>query len=250
MNNVVWITGASGGIGRNVLEKLSAQGWTVVASGRDHDSLQQLSSELDNIHILPVDVTDHIAMKDAADRIKSEFGQLDALVHSVGSILLRPLHATSVEQFQDTISLNLTSAFLAMKFSIPIMMKSGGGRIVLFSTVAAKIGMPNHSSISSAKAGIEGLAKSAAADYAKRGIRVNVVAPGLVETPLSSHLLSNENSRSISENMHPIGRVGQPQEVGSLVSWLISDGPDWMTGTVIPVDGGLGNIRSQESRRP
>ena len=124
MNNVVWITGASGGIGRNVLEKLSAQGWTVIASGRDNDALQQLSSEFDNIHILPVDVTDHIAMKDAADRIKSEFGQLEALVHAV-SILLRPLHATSIEQFQDTISLNLTSAFLAMKFSIPIMMKSG-----------------------------------------------------------------------------------------------------------------------------
>ena len=110
MNNVVWITGASGGIGRNVLEKLSAQGWTVIASGRDNDALQQLSSEFDDIHILPVDVTDHTAMKDAADRIKSEFGQLDALVHAVGSILLRPLHATSIEQFQDTISLNLTSA--------------------------------------------------------------------------------------------------------------------------------------------
>ena len=250
MSNVAWITGASGGIGRTVLERLSAQGWTIIASSRDRDTLEQLSSQLDNIYILPVDVTDDIAMKDAAGQIKSEFGRLDALVHAVGSILLRPLHATSVEQFQDTMSLNLTSAFLAMKYSVPIMMKSGGGRIVLFSTVAARIGMPNHASISSAKAGIEGLARSAAADYAKRSIKVNVVAPGLVETPLSQHLLSNENSRSISENMHPMGRVGQPQEVGSLVSWLISDAPDWMTGTVIPVDGGLGNIRSQESRKP
>ncbi len=250
MNKVIWVTGASGGIGRNVVENLSNQGWKIITSGRDRDSLEELSSQLENIHILPVDVTDPISMKDAADQIKSDFGRLDGLIHAVGSILLRPLHATSVEQFQDTISLNLTSAFLAMKFSIPIMMRSGGGRIVLFSTVAAKIGMPNHSSISSAKAGVEGLAKSAAADYAKRGIRVNVVAPGLVETPLSSHLLSNENSRSISENMHPTGRVGQPQEVGSLVSWLVSEAPDWMTGTVIPVDGGLGNIRSQESRKP
>ena len=250
MNKVIWVTGASGGIGRNVVENLSNQGWTIITSGRDRESLEKLSLELENIHILPVDVTDPISMKDAADQIKSDFGRLDGLIHAVGSILLRPLHATSVEQFQDTISLNLTSTFLAMKFSIPIMMKSGGGRIVLFSSVAAKIGMPNHSSISSAKAGVEGLAKSAAADYAKRGIRVNVVAPGLVETPLSSHLLSNENSRSISENMHPTGRVGQPQEVGSLVSWLVSEAPDWMTGTVIPVDGGLGNIRSQESRKP
>ena len=250
MNKVIWVTGASGGIGRNVVENLSNQGWKIITSGRDRDSLEELSSQLENIHILPVDVTDPISMKDAADQIKSDFGRLDGLIHAVGSILLRPLHATSVEQFQDTISLNLTSAFLAMKFSVPIMMRSGGGRIVLFSTVAAKIGMPNHSSISSAKAGVEGLAKSAAADYAKRGIRVNVVAPGLVETPLSSHLLSNENSRSISENMHPTGRVGQPQEVGSLVSWLVSEAPDWMTGTVIPVDGGLGNIRSQESRKP
>ena len=250
MNKIIWVTGASGGIGRNVVENLSNQGWTRIISGRDLDSLEKLSSELENIYILPVDVTDPISMKDAADQIKSDFGRLDGLIHAVGSILLRPLHATSVEQFEDTISLNLTSTFLAMKFSIPIMMKSGGGRIVLFSSVAAKIGMPNHSSISSAKAGVEGLAKSAAADYAKRGIRVNVVAPGLVETPLSSHLLSNENSRSISENMHPTGRVGQPQEVGSLVSWLVSEAPDWMTGTVIPVDGGLGNIRSQESRKP
>ena len=124
--------GASGGIGRNVVENLSNQGWTIIISGRDLDTLEKLSSELENIYILPVDVTDPISMKDAADQIKSDFGRLDGLIHAVGSILLRPLHATSVEQFEDTISLNLTSTFLAMKFSIPIMMKSGGGRIVLF----------------------------------------------------------------------------------------------------------------------
>ena len=118
-----------------------------------------------------MDVTDEIEMRNAANQIKSEYGRLDALVHAVGSILLRPLHATSLDQFQDTINLNLTSAFIAMKYSIPIMMRSGGGRIVLFSSVAAKVGMPNHSSIGSAKAGLEGLAMAAAADYAKRGIR-------------------------------------------------------------------------------
>ena len=87
MSNVAWITGASGGIGRTVLERLSAQGWTIIASSRDRDTLEQLSSQLDNIYILPVDVTDDIAMKDAAGQIKSEFGRLDALVHAVGSIL-------------------------------------------------------------------------------------------------------------------------------------------------------------------
>ena len=188
-------------------------------------------------------------MRNVANQIKSEYGRLDGLVHAVGSILLRPLHATSVDQFQDTLNLNLTSAFIAMKYSVPIMMRSGGGRVVLFSSVAAKVGMPNHSSIASAKAGLEGLAMAAAADYAKRGIRVNVLAPGLTETPLSAHLLANENARAISENMHPVGRVGMPKEVASTATWMVSEAPDWLTGTVIPVDGGLSNIRPQETRK-
>ena len=172
MSQVVWITGASGGIGVEVAKLLDHQGWTIVASARDGEKLERITSEIEGIHILPVDVTDEIEMRNAANQIKSEYGRLDGLVHAVGSILLRPLHATSLDQFQDTINLNLTSAFIAMKYSIPIMMRSGGGRIVLFSSVAAKVGMPNHSSIGSAKAGLEGLAMAAAADYARRGIRV------------------------------------------------------------------------------
>ena len=249
MSQVVWITGASGGIGVEVAKLLDHQGWTIVASARDGEKLERVTSEIEGIHILPVDVTDEIEMRNAANQIKSEYGRLDGLVHAVGSILLRPLHATSLDQFQDTINLNLTSAFIAMKYSIPIMMRSGGGRIVLFSSVAAKVGMPNHSSIGSAKAGLEGLAMAAAADYAKRGIRVNVLAPGLTETPLSAHLLANENSRAISENMHPVGRVGMPKEVASTATWMVSEAPAWLTGTVIPVDGGLSNIRPQETRK-
>ncbi len=249
MSSVVWITGASGGIGREVLTRLSDKGWIIIASGRDESKLDTIADNLENVHVMPADVTDENSMKEVASRIRNEFGRLDALVHAVGSILLRPLHATSVEQFSDILTLNLTSAFIAMKHSVPVMMKSGGGRVVLFSTVAAKLGMPNHSSIGAAKSGLEGLAKAAAADYARRGIRVNVVAPGLTETALSTHLLSNETSRSISENMHPVGRIGQPEEVGSVAAWLVSEAPDWITGTVIPVDGGLGNIRAQENRR-
>ena len=249
MTRVAWVTGASGGIGLRVVRRLAEHDWTIIASSRERQRLEQATSDIENVCILPVDVTDETTVKDAAGKIKSDYGRLDGLVHAVGSIQLRPLHATSLDQFQDTIKLNLTSAFITMKYSLPIMMRSGGGRVVLFSSVAANVGMSNHSSIASAKAGIEGLAKAAAADYAKRGIRVNVISPGLTETPLAAHLLANENSRSISENMHPVGRIGMPEEVASTASWMISEAPDWLTGAVIPVDGGLGNIRPQETRK-
>ena len=239
---VVWIIGGSGGIGSNLARRMSDNGWKVIISARNIENLN-LVSDGKYIDSLIVDATNADDVQEKAKQINETYGSLDAVVNSVGSIFLRPLHATSSEQFMETINQNLVTSFNVIRATAKIMMRGNGGRIVLFSSAAASLGMPNHAAISAAKAGVEGLARAAASDYAKRGIRVNVISPGLVETPLSSHLLASEQSRKVSEDMHPVGKIGQPDDIASVAEWLITSAPEWMTGDIIPVDGGLTNLK-------
>jgi len=239
---VVWVIGGSGGIGSHIARRMSANGWKVIISARNIEKLNEISNH-SSIEAIVLDATDADQVQSKAVEISKTYGSLDAVVNSVGSIFLRPLHATSPEQFSDTITQNLVTSFNVIRATAKIMMRGNGGRIVLFSSAAASLGMPNHAAISAAKAGVEGLARAAAADYAKRGIRINVISPGLVDTPLSAHLLANEKSRTISENMHPVGSIGNADDIASVAEWLIKDAPDWMTGDVIPVDGGLTNLK-------
>ena len=116
------------------------------------------------------------------------------------------------------------------------------GVIILFSSVAAQAGLSNHEAIGAAKGGIDGLVKSIAATYASMGLRANAIAPGLVETPATAQLTSSEQTRQISERMHPLGRIGRPAEVASLAAWLVSEEASWMTGQVISLDGGMGPV--------
>ena len=245
--SVVWVLGAAGGVGSVVCDNLSKQGWKVVASGRTEESLQTLTIQIDNIDILPVDARDDDAMKQAVTDIIQTHGRLDAVVVAVGSILLRPLHATSAQQVQDTIDQNLTTAFNAVRSAAVPMMRGDGGRIVLFSSVAATHGMTNHAAIAAAKGAVEGLTRASAADYAKRGIRINAIAPAMTDTPMSENLLKSEATRKISDSMHPVGRIGEAKEIADVASWLVDGAPEWMTGQIIGVNGGLGTIKPQES---
>lgn len=241
-SKVVWIIGGSGGIGSNLARRMSDNGWKVIISARNIENLN-LVSDGRPIDSLIVDATNADDVQEKAKQINETYGSLDAVINSVGSIFLRPLHATSSEQFMETINQNLVTSFNVIRATAKIMMRGNGGRIVLFSSAAASLGMPNHAAISAAKAGVEGLARAAASDYAKRGIRVNVISPGLVDTPLSSHLLASEQSRKISEEMHPVGKIGEPDDIASVAEWLITSAPEWMTGDIIPVDGGLTNLK-------
>lgn len=203
----------------------------------------KLESEWKNQAVLvEADATDREEVQRAIESIVAETGSIDAYVHCVGSIFLKPLHLTSPEDWRKTMAINLDSAFFALRSVIPYMQKQKQGRIVLISTVAARIGLASHEAIAAAKGGLLSMAQAAAATYASAGIRVNTVAPGLVASPLSQPFIGSEQGRRISEKMHPLGQIGEPSEVASLIQWLLSAEAANVTGQTFGIDGGMSTV--------
>jgi NAD(P)-dependent dehydrogenase (short-subunit alcohol dehydrogenase family) len=236
------VFGAYGGIGAALCRRLAKRGAHLLLAGRDEVRLASLAAEL-GAESCSVDARDlgqvELCMKRAA-----ELRPIHGVANCVGSLLLKPAHLLSEEQWDDVIDTNLKSAFAVVRASASVMSQQGGS-IVLLSSAAARIGLANHEAISAAKAGIEGLALAAAATYAARGIRVNCVAPGMTRTPLTANLLQNEAMAKASAGMHALGRIGAPHEIASAIDWLLDSEQSWVTGQVIAVDGGLSRIRSR-----
>ncbi len=240
---VILITGANGGIGSATARLLKQQGFRLVLSARDEAKLAPLASELD-APAITADVTVAAEVEQLVQKAQEAYGQLDGVVHAVGSMMLKPAHLTTPEEFKETIDLNLTSAFLLLKYAVKPMFATGGA-FVFFSTVATGIGLANHEAIASAKAGVDGLVISAAASYASKGIRVNAVAPGLTDTPLASRITSNEAALKASTAMHPLGRIGAASDIASAAAWLVDPRNNWITGQILRVDGGLSTVRAR-----
>ncbi len=240
------ILGATGGIGSAVCRQLKASGAELALAARSRENLEALSGELGGAHFDALDATDTAAVEAFVKGTVDRYGAVDGIVNCVGSILLKAAHQTSDEEWRQTMAANLDTAFAAVKAGAKTM-RQNGGSIVLMATAAARVGLPSHEAIAAAKAGVIGLGQSAAASYAAKKIRVNVVAPGLVDTPLSANITGNPMMLKASEGMHPLGRIGQPEEVATVISWLLSEDAGWVTGQVIGIDGGLASVRSKAS---
>lgn len=247
---VALVIGASGGIGSCVVDSLLSKGWDVIAAARDLEKLEALFSPVQfssqRLKICSLDASNSSAMAPFFDSILSEFGRLDGMVNCAGSLLLKPAHLVSDEEFEETLSINLKTAFYLLRRSVRIMMKqTEGGSLVFCSSVAAQRGLMNHEAIAAAKAGIEGMALAAAATYAPYRIRINCVAPGLVRTGLTEKLTSSQTVLEKSAAMHPLGRIGDPCEVASAITWFLDPLQSWITGQILGVDGGLGKIQAR-----
>jgi NAD(P)-dependent dehydrogenase (short-subunit alcohol dehydrogenase family) len=189
------------------------------------------------------DASDSKALENAFSAACEQFGRLDGVVNCAGSLLLKPAHLTTAEEWAQTLNANLTTAFQVLRAATSRMMRTGGGSIVLMASAVALRGMINHEAIAAAKAGVVGLAQSAAATYARYNIRVNCVAPGLIRTPLTASLTTNESTLRASVALHPLGRIGEPEEVASAIAWFLAPENSWVTGQVLAVDGGLSRLQ-------
>ncbi len=181
---------------------------------------------------------------DAVDEVVAERGPFDGIACFAGSLLLKPAHLTSREAYDEVIAASLTTSFATVRAAGRHMRT--GGSVVLVSSAAVMAGLPNHDAIAAAKAGVIGLLHSSAATYANHGLRINAVAPGLVETSLTASLTSSEASRSASEAMHALGRLGTPDDVARAVVFLLDPANAWITGQVLGVDGGLSTLRPRQ----
>lgn len=242
----VLIFGASGGVGSKLAELLTQQKKRVVLCSRNESKLKELAEELNQSYMV-CDGTSEDDVNQVVEKTIKKYGKIDAVANCIGSFFIKPLAQTSLSEFNEVLRVNLISCFAILKASAQKMAVQKNGSIVFISSCASGVGLMHHEAISAAKGAIEALVRSAAASYAQRGVRINAVAPGLVDTPLSASIISNEAALKASIAFHPLGRIGSPDDVASAVAWLLSHQSSWVTGQTISIDGGLSHIKIKNS---
>lgn len=240
----VIIYGGTGGIGLATARALRARGFALHLVARDAEHLSRAAEELGQTTFSAGDIADPDLFAVAAETAGSA---LAGLVYAVGTINLRPLGRLTRADAESDFRINALGAFSAVQAATGAL-KAGAGEsgagIVLFSTVAATQGFAAHASVAMAKGAVEGLALSLAAELAPQ-IRVNVVAPSLTRTPLAAAITGNETLAQGIAAMHPLQRLGRPEDVGALAAFLVSEEASWITGQVIGVDGGRSALRTK-----
>lgn len=252
----VLVIGGTSGIGRATVVRLLERGAGVIAAGRNEDRLGQLASELADLAALKgAHLSTRVLDARDLDAVSSLVGELHGaapltgLVNLAGAIALKPAHRTSPADWANMVGQNLTTAFATVRAagahlaSNPSAQANRPVSVVLVGTAAARIGLPNHEAIAATKAGIDGLVLSAAATYAKRNLRFNAVAPGLTRTPLAGALATDPKMVEAGLKQHPVGRLGEPDDIARAIAWLLDPDNSWVTGQVLAVDGGLSTLK-------
>lgn len=238
---IALVTGARGGIGRELVARLRSGGHRVAAVGRDSKALADVPADA---HIA-ADTTTAEGAAAAMAACRDQLGNTPSLLaHCVGSTLIAPLHRTGAAQIREVLRVNLDSALFVLQAWVEgLRATARPGAAVLVSSVVARIGVASHEAIAAAKGGIEALARSAAATYAPLGLRINAVAPGMTETPMTAGMLRVDAMREGAGRQYPLGGVQTAAQVAEVMAWLLSDAAARITGQVLAVDGGFTSVR-------
>ncbi len=241
MKSSCLITGASGGVARAIARSLSTEGWRLALVSRRSEELEGAEGQA----MIHADVSTEAGALEAVQAAEQAFGAPpDAIVNCAGAILVAPLARTSEAQYRACMAANLDSAFFVAKAYSGLLSKTKRpGSLLLFSSVAAAMGVSNHPVIAMAKGAIESLVRSLAADFSGIGLRVNAIAPGLMETPATQRMLSSDAAREQIAAQYPLGRFGQAEDAAELAAFLISDRAGWISGQIIALDGGFSAVR-------
>lgn len=238
----ILVTGASSGLGREIAIVCSEAGANVALVGRNTEALKETLSQMSdgNHHCYSCDVTDGSAYTDLFNSIKNEMGLLSGFVHSAGIEITLPIKASSANKYREIIEINTIAAFELSRFLAKKKYNTGDLSIVFLSSIMGNVGAPALTAYAASKGALIAGARSAALEYAGKGVRFNCVSPGHVEGTAMADSLFNKLSDSAKENLiskHPLG-LGRPRDVGNACAFLLSDASRWITGTNIVVDGG------------
>jgi NAD(P)-dependent dehydrogenase (short-subunit alcohol dehydrogenase family) len=232
MQKNILIVGASSGIGLQTALQLAEEGHLIYGTFNSQECQNKQNISYHHLNIL-------------ADN--PDFGflpeQLDALIYCPGSISLRPFGRIKPEDFAADYQLQVLGAIKTIQAALPMLKKSDNASIVLFSTVAVQLGLGFHSQVAASKGAIEGLCRSLAAEFAPK-IRVNCIAPSLTDTALAANLLNSAEKKEANAQRHPLKKIGRPEDIANLASFLLTDKSAWMTGQILHLDGGIGSIRT------
>ena len=230
------IIGASGGIGTQLVADLIEDNHKLLLGYHN----ERPSVQSSNIVLAPVEAQSFDSVDNLIKFGQNKFDKIDGIVNLPGSIILKPPHLISEEEFNQTIEVNLKSAFATIRAAGRFLSDSS---VVLISTAVTGLGLKNHEMIVAAKAGIEAMVRSASKTYARKGLRFNAVAPSLTNTPLAKNIVNNPISLKASEKMHPVGRIGEPKDISNAIQFLINPENNWITGQTLSLDGGMSTTK-------
>jgi NAD(P)-dependent dehydrogenase (short-subunit alcohol dehydrogenase family) len=244
---VAIVTGCGRGIGRAVVERFVAEGAAVLGSQRTEEEGRELMDDLARsgarVAFAPADVRDPGAVARAVDHALERFGRVDVLVNNAAVGLLRSIVDTTDEEYDEVMDTNVRGLFVWCRHVLPPMLDRGGGSVINIGSVASTVGFADDAAYCASKGAVLALTRQMAVDYSRRGIRVNCISPGFIETEqMRVYLESHDDPaarRAELDALHPIGRVGRPAEVAAVAAFLASDDASFVTGADVVVDGGL-----------
>jgi NAD(P)-dependent dehydrogenase (short-subunit alcohol dehydrogenase family) len=239
-NKIAIVTGGGSGLGFAIAKKFTENGITTIIAGRDKEKLNKAKEQLGNLcHAKTCDVSDLGSIPKFIGDIAKEFGQIDILVNNAGINQKKEFTEVSDEEFQRVITTNLTAVFVMSREVVKQMLMKGSGCIINISSMAAQYGLPKVIAYSASKTAIDGMTRAMAVELSPKGIRVNAIAPGFIYSDMTAKALDSDPERKAKVfGRTPMGIMGQPEDIGNAALYLASDAAKFVTGVVLPVDGG------------